>query len=1210
MAFHTGSTITHRNKPGNALSVIIAFHMITARFTSAIFECGLIRKVSIVFLLLAFNAFSMKTIWAQDLFPIIDTAPVKQRIQYQIAAPSGEDEPLKQPEVSLEIKASEEEVPEEEAESSAIEKKIAEALKAPTLEEKIYKQIIQKSLEQFGYDVFSEAASTFAPVTNIPVPWDYIIGPGDTLVIQLYGKLNVEYTLVVTRDGRLLIPDLGPLQVAGLTFSEVKDKLINRFSQRIIGANASVTMGQLRSIQIYIFGDVVRPGFYTVSGLTTLMNALLVSGGVKRTGTLRSIQLKRKGRIVTVFDFYDVLLLGDTSKDHRLRHGDVIFVPPIGPTVGIGGEVQRPAIYELRNEKTVKEVIDLSGGVLPTAALKEAHIERIQKGEFRTLIDLDLNDQEAPFDSTPGDTRLQIPFSKGSALSANTNHLKKLAKIKPELDLFANNLLTATSLRGVTATVLKNNVVVNVKANGTIGDFKSFTLSNPARIVFDIYHVTSPFETEQKLDVKSTWVKSIRHMGYPGKVRLVVDTRKAYLDKFLASPTDNGLLIHLGRVPVVSPEIKTKPAIAKEPQKVKTLEYHLSATSAEKKYTAEKAEVYSFVTDIKKNIFVTPSPKYIVRATARKAGPNSMVQDGDLIRIFPVADLMDDVVLLGGHVRRPGGYQWHSGMRLSELIRSPLDLLPDADFNFALIRREVRTDRHTEVLYVDFSAIFQTRGSIKDSVLYPRDQVIVFNLARERAETLQGLVRELEVQVSPYRSPMVFSISGHVRYQGKFPLEKNARILDVLKIAGGPLPGADLSYALIRREIPPKQKIRMIPVTLEAALSGPDSKENPTIQPRDKIYVFDFESERAKAIQNDIDTLKKQTEFGDSAPVVSVQGWIRNPGQYPLVPEMRISDLITAGGNLKENAYGVSAELTRYRLIKGELRVADHIFVDLQDILFGNEKADLNLISYDHLILHKKPQWREEMIVELKGEVVFPGKYPIKRGETLSNVVRRAGGFTDEAYVFGVVFTRESVRVKEQEAFDRIQQDLDDLLVQLMLSPSFNNAIKLPAGEQKHLVNRVIEQLEQVKAVGRVVVDLEGAMAGDAQKDIVLEDGDKLYVSKIRNEITVMGEVYYPTSHLYLEHSGSQDYVNLSGGPTVLARKNDTYVVQANGEVIPAHQPGLFADPKNIPLKPGATVYVPLDVDRITTFEKTTTIIDVIYKLSISAAALFFIGSI
>ena len=431
MIFQTGSTITHRNKPGNALSFFIAFHMIAARFTSAIVECGLIRKVSIVFLLLAFNAFSMKTIWAQGLFPIIDTAPVKQRIQYQIAAPSGEDEPLKQPEVSLEIKASEEEVPEEEAESSAIEKKIAEALKAPTLEEKIYKQIIQKSLEQFGYDVFSEVPSTFAPVTNIPVPWDYIIGPGDTLVIQLYGKLNVEYTLVVTRDGRLLIPDLGPLQVAGLTFSEVKDKLINRFDQRIIGANASVTMGQLRSIQIYIFGDVVRPGFYTVSGLTTLMNALLVSGGVKRTGTLRSIQMKRKGRIVTVFDFYDVLLLGDTSKDHRLRHGDVIFVPPIGPTVGIGGEVQRPAIYELKNEKTVKEVIDLSGGVLPTAALKEAHIERIQKGEFRTLIDLDLNDQEAPFDSTPGDTRLQIPFSKGSALSTNTNHLKKLAKIKP-----------------------------------------------------------------------------------------------------------------------------------------------------------------------------------------------------------------------------------------------------------------------------------------------------------------------------------------------------------------------------------------------------------------------------------------------------------------------------------------------------------------------------------------------------------------------------------------------------------------------------------------------------------------------------------------------------------------------------------------------------------------------------------------------------------
>ncbi len=337
MIFQTASRITHRNKPGNALSVFIAFHMIKARFTSAVVECGLIGKVSVVFLLLAFNAFSMKTLWAQEFLPIVDTAPVKQRIQYQIAAPSGEDEPLEQPEVSVEIKTSEEKMPEDEAEPSAIEKKIAEALKVPTLEEKIHKQIIQKSLEQFGYDVFSEVPSTFAPVTNIPVPWDYIIGPGDTLVIQLYGKLNVEYTLVVTRDGRLLIPELGPVQVAGLTFSEVKEKLINRFGQRIIGANASVTMGQLRSIQIYIFGDVVRPGFYTVSGLTTLMNALLVSGGVKRTGTLRNIQLKRKGRMITVFDFYDVLLHGNTSKDHRLSHGDVIFVPSIGPTVGIGG---------------------------------------------------------------------------------------------------------------------------------------------------------------------------------------------------------------------------------------------------------------------------------------------------------------------------------------------------------------------------------------------------------------------------------------------------------------------------------------------------------------------------------------------------------------------------------------------------------------------------------------------------------------------------------------------------------------------------------------------------------------------------------------------------------------------------------------------------------------------------------------------------------
>ncbi|MDV7393183.1 hypothetical protein RZS08_17555, partial [Arthrospira platensis SPKY1] len=160
-----------------------------------------------------------------------------------------------------------------------------------------------------------------------------------TLVVQVYGKLNVEYRLVVTRDGRLLVPELGPLQVGGMRFDDVSELLRERFEQQIIGAKAVTTLGALRTIRVLVVGDVVKPGDYTISGLTTLLNTLMSTGGVKRTGTLRNIELKRAGQTIAALDLYDVMLRGDTSDDAQLQHGDVIFVPPIGPTVGIAGEV-------------------------------------------------------------------------------------------------------------------------------------------------------------------------------------------------------------------------------------------------------------------------------------------------------------------------------------------------------------------------------------------------------------------------------------------------------------------------------------------------------------------------------------------------------------------------------------------------------------------------------------------------------------------------------------------------------------------------------------------------------------------------------------------------------------------------------------------------------------------------------------------------------
>ncbi|MBT3197399.1 MAG: ATPase, partial [Gammaproteobacteria bacterium] len=263
-----------------------------------------------------------------------------------------------------------------------------------TLSEEKEEREVQGGLEQFGYDLFAGQATTFAPVANIPIPSEYMVGPGDTLQIFLFGKESAEHTLQINREGELNFPGIGPLQVVGMRFDELKQSLNDRIAQQMIGVRASITMGQLRSIRVFILGDVQRPGSYTVSGLSTMTNALFVSGGITKVGSLRNIQLKRRGKVVTTLDLYDLLLRGDTRQDARIQPGDVLFVPPVGEVVGVGGEVRRPALYEIRGERSVGDLIQMAGGFLSTAYLQASQIERINQYGERILLDVNLEQKD------------------------------------------------------------------------------------------------------------------------------------------------------------------------------------------------------------------------------------------------------------------------------------------------------------------------------------------------------------------------------------------------------------------------------------------------------------------------------------------------------------------------------------------------------------------------------------------------------------------------------------------------------------------------------------------------------------------------------------------------------------------------------------------------------------------------------------------------
>lgn len=264
-------------------------------------------------------------------------------------------------------------------------------------------------LKPFGYDLFAGDPSTFAPVTEIPVPADYTMGPGDVLRIQLWGKENRNLELPVSRDGTISFPDSGPLSVAGLSFDEARAQIRKRVSEQYIGVQASVSLGELRSMRVFVLGEARNPGSYTVSSLSTITNALYVSGGIRQTGSLRNVQHKRDGKLLGTLDLYDLLLKGDSSSDNRLQAGDVIFIPPVGKRVGIEGEVYRPALYELDGEENLSQLVRMAGDLTPQAYPQRINIERTNEDFLRIIAEADYTTRKGRKAPIQAGDRITIP---------------------------------------------------------------------------------------------------------------------------------------------------------------------------------------------------------------------------------------------------------------------------------------------------------------------------------------------------------------------------------------------------------------------------------------------------------------------------------------------------------------------------------------------------------------------------------------------------------------------------------------------------------------------------------------------------------------------------------------------------------------------------------------------------------------------------------
>ena len=268
----------------------------------------------------------------------------------------------------------------------------AEALTRDRLEfQDFVLQAIGRELPLFGAELFRDAPSTFAPLDNIPVTPDYVIGPGDEILIRAWGQIDVDFSGVVDRSGTISIPKVGVLNVAGIKYQDLTGFLKASVGRNFRNFELTASLGRLRSMQVFVVGQAKRPGTYTVSSLSTLVTALFSSGGPSTKGSMRSIQLKRGNKVVADFDLYDLLVSGDKSKDAQLLPGDVIYIPPVGQLAAISGSVNVPAIYELKQKSSLSELLSWAGGLSTTAEGQKITLERIVDHKVRKVEEFPLD---------------------------------------------------------------------------------------------------------------------------------------------------------------------------------------------------------------------------------------------------------------------------------------------------------------------------------------------------------------------------------------------------------------------------------------------------------------------------------------------------------------------------------------------------------------------------------------------------------------------------------------------------------------------------------------------------------------------------------------------------------------------------------------------------------------------------------------------------